>query len=222
MDIKNKDDVNIGDTYFGNDNDIHDASGLHKRLSLYKVLKNSYHTKENKLSRWGYNLDKDLSNDNEQVYYNPKEKKLLYSIAGTHNLSDVGTDIYLAGGALKSTNRYKEADETLKKSKAKYNPQQTVVVGHSLGSSIGQGVASKAGKDKFYGLDAGYTFGQKTRDSNGNFHHYRTSGDAVSILGSNAKHVKNLTNSNTRTGIIPYDAYIAHNVSNIKKEKIFI
>ena len=222
METKDRSQVKVGDGYFDSpDGDTHDASGLHKKLSLYKVLKNSYEPQD-RLKRWGYNMDKSLSNDNQQVYYNPKEKKLLYSVAGTHNLSDVGTDLFLAGGALKSTNRYKEADEVLKKSKAKYNPQQTVVVGHSLGSSIGQGIASKGGGDKFYGLDAGYTIGQKTRSGNGKFQNYRTAGDAVSLLGSGAKHMKTLANPNFQTGVKPLDAYNAHNVSNIKRENIFI
>ena len=35
---------------------------------------------------------------NQQVYYNPNEKKLLMSVAGTHNLRDVGTDFMLGIG----------------------------------------------------------------------------------------------------------------------------
>ena len=58
----------------------------------------------------GYNLDKSISNHNQQVYYNPNIKSLLFSVAGTHNLSDAGTDLYLGIGKLKDTNRCKEAD----------------------------------------------------------------------------------------------------------------
>jgi hypothetical protein len=47
-----------------------------------------------------------LSNHNQKVYYNPTERKLLYNVSGTHNISDIGTDIYLALGGLKNTNRY--------------------------------------------------------------------------------------------------------------------
>jgi hypothetical protein len=75
----------------------------------------------------GYYLDKKLSNHNQQVYYKPDEKRLLVSVAGTHNLADWGTDLALATGNLKSTNRYKEASDILKKAKHKYNPTNTTV-----------------------------------------------------------------------------------------------
>ena len=45
------------------------------KLSLQKVLKNGY-ANEKSHNLDGYVLDKDLSNDTHQTYYNPKEKKL--------------------------------------------------------------------------------------------------------------------------------------------------
>ena len=76
------------------------------KVKLETALKASYgYEKElKKLNKKGYILDKDLSNHNEQVYYKHKKsggKKLLYTVAGTHNLSDVGTDISLGLGRLK-------------------------------------------------------------------------------------------------------------------------
>ena len=63
-------------------------------LLLHDVIKNSYSKNKSKIMK-RYNLDTSLTNDNQQVYYNLKIKYLLYSIAGTHNLNDVGTDFYL-------------------------------------------------------------------------------------------------------------------------------
>ncbi len=74
---------------------------------LYTALKASYAdtaTQKNSLGKYGYQRDDDLSNDNQQVYYNPIHHKILYDIAGTHNLSDVGTDMYLAAGVILTTN----------------------------------------------------------------------------------------------------------------------
>jgi predicted alpha/beta-fold hydrolase len=65
------------------------------------------------------------------------------TVAGTHILSDWGTDIYLAAGKLKSINWYKEADNVLKKAKQKYHPKETVVSGHSLGGTIARYNSSK-------------------------------------------------------------------------------
>ena len=100
-------------------------------VSLHSVLKNSYKSKPS-ANMNGYELDKSLSNHNQQVYYNPNEKKLLMSVAGTHNLRDVGTDFMLGIGKLKNTSRYKEAKTTIDKAKNKYNPMKTVVAGQIM------------------------------------------------------------------------------------------
>ena len=201
------------------------------KINLYDTLNSSYQIKkgDSNLEKKGYIKDNKLSNHNQQVWYNPRGKDLLMNVAGSHNLRDVGTDAYLAFGGLKSTNRYKEADKTLKEAKSKYQPKNTLVTGHSLGASIGAGITSKS--DKFVGLDAGYNAGQKTRSYNGKHENYRTSGDVVSLLGSGAKHMKTLKApkntflenvGNTLTGGL-YNAYKAHtDFSNIKDKQIRI
>jgi hypothetical protein len=169
------------------------------------------------MKQYGYIRDNKLSNHNEQIYYNPNNKKLIFSVAGTHNINDLGSDVLLGLGFGKSTKRYKEAHSKIREAKEKYHPVETSVSGHSLGSFIASGISSK--NDKVITLDGAYTLGQKTR---GNTTHYRTKGDVVSLFGSNAKHTVNLKNNNIKTGIIPIDAYNAHNVNNIKNEKIFV
>jgi len=187
-------------------------------LSLYDTLKSSYGDKQasQKLANAGYKYDSMLSNHNQQVWYNPNEKKLLYNVAGTHNLADWGTDAYLAAGKLKDTNRYKEADSILKQAKLKYNPSNTSVSGHSLGATIANYISAPT--DKTYALDAGYTIGQKTRDYGGNHQSFRTAGDLVSALGAGrGDSLKTLKNSNWLK-----DPLTAHHVENIKNEQIFV
>lgn len=186
------------------------------QLSLYDTLKNSY-SKDHKQNMNGYQLDKSLSNHNQQVYYNPQHKKLVVSVAGTHNLRDWGTDFYLGLGKLKDTNRYKEAKLVYDKAKAKYNPLQSSAVGHSLGGTIANYIAS--GNDKAYGLDAGYTIGQTARN---NSKQYRSSGDVVSALGANQPNMHTLRSPNLRTGVGLVDALRSHNVDNIRNENIII
>jgi hypothetical protein len=189
-------------------------------IDLYTTLKSSYGDKKamEKLKNSGYNYDKMLSNKNQQVWFNPNENKLLYNIAGTHNMQDWGTDGYLLLGKLKDTNRYKEAKNILNQAKQKYNVNNATITGHSLGSTIGNYVSSK--NDKFYGLDGGYTFFQPTRSKNKM--NYRTSGDLVSLLGSNSKNIKTLSNPNLITGNLPIDILNSHNIENIKNSKINI
>lgn len=201
-------------------------------VNLAKVIKVGYYKSQKKqkkaMKKYGYQLDKSLSNDNEQVYYNPNDKKLLYNVTGTHNLKDAGTDVYLALGKLKDTNRYKEADETLKKAKAKYGVNNATITSHSLGGTIAQGIAKP--EDQEYSLNAGYTIGQKTKG--GNQHNYRTQGDVVSLLGAGSKNLHTIgKKENTSVlgsflngGIIGLGQNLlaSHKPQTIKKEHIFV
>jgi len=187
------------------------------QLSLYDTLHNSYQPLREQKKFYkdrGYYLDKKLSNDNQQVLYNPTSKKLLYNIAGTHNLKDWATDAYLLFGKVKDTNRYKDADNTLKQAKLKYGVNNATITGHSLGATLGNYIAKP--EDKAYLLDEGATFGQKQRN-NDNHQHFRTRGDLVSALVSNHSNVKTLSNKN-----VSKDFLRAHNVENIKNEKIYV
>jgi len=189
---------------------------LEPNLSLHDALKNSYkplHDSKRMMLNRGYYLDKKLSNHNEQIYWKPTEKKLLMTIAGTHNIRDWGTDVYLALGKIKDTNRYKESDSILKQAKQKYNPKNTTVAGHSLGGTIAGYITSKAGGDKAITLDAGYTIGQKTRS---NTDAYRSKGDIVSLLGSGTTRMKTLQNQPSQNPLR------AHDINNIKNEKILV
>lgn len=189
-------------------------------VNLYDALKSSYGDKKarQQLTNAGYQYDSMLSNRNQQVWYNPNDRKLLYNIAGTHNIKDWGTDAYLAVGKLKDTNRYKEAKQTLENAKLKYGKDITTnITGHSLGGAIAQYIGNK--NDKVYTLDKGATIGQRTRS---NENAYRTSGDAVSVLSTGATRMKTLENRNRATGFLPFDTLKAHNVENIRKEGIQI
>ena len=157
--------------------------------------------KKQEMQKYGYYRDNQLSNDNEQVYYNPTKKKLLVNVAGTHNLSDVGTDIWLAAGYLKNTNRYKEGEKVLKSAKQKYGLDKAIITGHSLGSGVVNGIASS--NDKVYNVDSAYTIGQKARKNVKNFN---TSGDIVSLF-SPSSNSKTLQNPNWKTGNYFLDTY---------------
>jgi hypothetical protein len=80
---------------------------LSQRLSLYDTLRVGYLPNENQqgkeMAKYGYVIDTKLSNDNQQVYYNPQTKKLLYNVTGSHSLQDwVNSDLKLALGIRKN------------------------------------------------------------------------------------------------------------------------
>jgi hypothetical protein len=246
-----------------------------KPLTLYDSLRVGYLANENKqgqeMQKYGYVIDKNLSNENQQVYYNPDTKKLLYNVTGSQSLQDwVNSDLKLAlgirknegkpiiergiesllpnswkkgfdrgyeniFGGFKDTDRYKQADETLKKAKAKYDESETILTGHSLGGRIIQDISKKT--DKVYALDAGSTIGQKVKGGP-NRNIYRTAGDVVSGTTAWSPHVTTLTNPHTfkilpAVGMVTkdpravavagaIDAWNAHSIQNIKGSKIGI
>lgn len=196
------------------------TSPLKTQIPLHTVFGAGYGspTKTAEMLQKGYQIDTKLSNDNQQVWYNPKDNKLIYNVAGTHNIKDIGTDFMLAAGRLKKTKRYKEAEDTLKNARQKYQGSQVVVTGHSLGGTIGSYLTSKSKGDEFYGYNSGYTIGQKSRSYNGKQHHYRTEGDIVSLAGKGAKNMTTLNNPHK----FKYDFLKAHHSENLQKKPILI
>ena len=138
-------------------------------VSLYDSLRVGYLPRNKQgpeMAKYGYQIDKKLSNENQQVYFNPESKKLLYNVTGSQSLNDwvnvdaklalggtIGKGIKAIGkplergieallpsswknkfergyenvfGGFKDTTRYKDADETLKMAKAKYNPYRMI------------------------------------------------------------------------------------------------
>lgn len=149
-----------------------------RKLNLHSILNSSY-KKDHERSRVlnGFVLDDELSNDNFQTYWNPERKKLLFSVTGTHNFDDVKTDVHLAFGNLKNTERYKKAHAALRAAKKKYQTRVATVTGHSLGGTIASYIASKY--DKVYSYNKGATIGQSNRKHETA---YRTEYDAPSYF----------------------------------------
>jgi len=153
-------------------------------IDLQQAFKNSYAKEEDQErfgAKEGYIYDKELSSSNQQVYYNPEKNHLLFSVAGTKSVNDIGTDAYLMVGKLKDTQRFREAEETFGKAREKYRPAKTTAYGTSLGGAI----ASKINADEIVTLNRAYELGGKSKSNQINL---RTHGDIVSIFGSGGKH----------------------------------
>lgn len=138
------------------------------------------------LKKHGYILDRELSNERENVIaYNPHNKKLIHIINGTEmamtrgGLKDLWSDINLVAGTLKNTDRYKSEKNALTKAREKYNvdERKIVVTGHSLGGALTNFITP--GGASGYTHNAGFTVGQKARE---NVLHTRSGLDLVSSL----------------------------------------
>lgn len=179
--------------------------------SVYTALKASYRDKgaAQRLTQSGFLQDTGMSDHRQQVWYNPNEKKLLMTVAGTHTRHDVLTDFQLAVGGLKHTKRYKSAKQTLESARAKYSPASVTVAGHSLGGSIAQAVANRK-TDRVLAYNSGFTFGQKALPGLGGTV-FRNSGDLVSALGRGQN-----TSGKSKNPLF------AHRLKNIKNKKLYV
>ena len=180
---------------------------------LSNVYKNGY--KNKKID--GFELDPTLSNENNQLYVNKKDKKIIYNTTGTHNLKDWKTNMYLGIGKLKDTKRYMDAHKGIRDAKTKYSGYNSILTGDSLGGAITRGISSKG--DRVISYNSASTIGEKTKPREQNI---RVAGDSVSALQSKAKHMTTLENKNFRTRIPIIDSYYSHLPSAIKHHNIKI
>lgn len=188
-----------------------------KPMTLYTALKAGYLRDEDKaakmLKKYGYVLDKDLTNREHLTAYNPFEKKLLFVPVGTQptSVKDIVTDIHLAAGNLKNTSRYKSDKAAFNMALNKYDEDMAVVAGHSLGGTIASGIAR--GRDQLYTLNKGATIGSQTRK---NEEAFRIQGDVVSALGTGIKTIRNPQMMRELPILGP------HSVEKIREERIVI
>jgi len=215
MNIFKKGSLKPSKNIFSKGNGQQQSSLLNKGcMSLDKALKNTYDTKQNQ-SKFGkdcgYEYDAGLSNDNQQVYYNKDKNHLMYSVAGTHNANDIGTDLKMmvSKGGVKSTDRYREARDTLNKAKNKYKGASTTGVAHSLGGHIISNLDGIDNKITYNKAHLNPFTGNSSNETS-----IRTYGDAVSFLSSRNKHTHNIAGGSITD---PKTWLKAHNTDNLKK-----
>jgi len=194
-----------------------------KKLSLYKALKLGYLRNErkqkNRLKRFGYRLDEELTNNERMVAYNPINNKLLFVENGSEAnilkpaqfLEDWHNNFTVVpAGAFDYTPRFQDAKSAYLKAKKKYEKAQFEMVGHSQ--------AAITVNDLAKGNDKGITFNGaliKQKD-NPNVTNYRTKNDLVSSL-SNPNDMRTLATSSSNQNPIT-----AHNISNIQFLPVFL
>jgi hypothetical protein len=220
-------------------------------LTLHEGLKASYDdakTAKREMKAKGYYYDKALSNANEKVFYDPKNKKVLMTVKGSKTINDwTWTNPLLGVGALKHTSRFKEAEQTLLKANKKYN-KKTTIIGHSLGGQIASELGQENDRVITYNKGAGI-LGHVAFHPNEK--HYRTNADVFSVTASQNPKTIHLKNKHDNLNLfmkgaeyiglglhainagsikqgynlghkIYNDVSKAHDVNNLKGEKIFI
>ena len=127
-----------------------------------------------------YNTDNKIFVDGNKMY-----------IAGTSNLQDVYDDLKIPFNLTRYSQRYKDADETLKT-----NQQVDTIIGHSLGSSVSLEL-NKNNNDKFKTRTYSSPVFDIFKNNSVNDHNlrFKTNGDVISMFDNNAINInKNTTN----------------------------
>jgi len=193
-----------------------------KRLSMYKALKLGYLRNERKqakrLKKFGYVIDKELTNNQHLVARNAYNGKVLYVNNGSsisafnpnQTIKDWKTNVLnVTTGTFEYTPRFQEDKSTYLKIKDKYKEAPVVMVGHSQAAISINDLADKG--DKGYTYDGALL---KQKD-NPNVTNYRSKGDLVSAF-ANPADMKTLASPVTLNPIA------AHNIENIKQLPVFI
>lgn len=198
---------------------------LIKRLSLYKGLKIGYLRNQKKqakkLKKYGYVLDKELTDNQHTVAYSPFTGKVLFINNGSEPnpantgqfLKDWRTNIFnVPTGTFAYTPRAQEDKSAYLKAKKKYADKEFELVGHSQGAISVNELAS--GKDKGYTYNGAFL---KQKD-NPRVENYRNPNDVVSMF-SNPADTKTLYQQPNMRTINPLSA---HGIETIKQLPIFL
>lgn len=101
--------------------------------------KDAYNTNPKKPSPHpNYMVDSDLTTKNQSVYYNTKDKKVVWAIRGTDfsSLKDLKQDSLIVANNLEYSKRLKRLKIILKTIKEKYPDYDLIGTGHSLGGAL--------------------------------------------------------------------------------------
>lgn len=184
-------------------------------LLLYDAMAASYmptQEAKNALLKDGFKMDTELSNVENKVYHNDNTGDLLIAYRGSKNLKNdwLDTNIKLMQNRLNETERFKRSQDVYNKAKTKYHKDHLTLVGDSLGGSLASSIGSNNDKIYTYNKGLGGIIGNKKNEVA-----YRNKGDVVSLLGK--------FNLNTKTlGKYDKNPLFAHNINNLKNERIFI
>jgi hypothetical protein len=196
-----------------------------RKIRLYNALRAGYlrnaKRQQKYLKKFGYVLDKELTNPRETIVaYSPFDKKVLFISNGTDVTSaeDLANDALILLGSQKESGRVKDEKQLLTKAREKYKDAKLVMASHSLGAQVQHNTAPSSADVYTYNL--AYSFNQKVRP---NFKNYRTQGDIISTFAPKAN---TTTFPNPAPQRSQFNAFAnilsAHDTENLKNIGIFL
>lgn len=175
---------------------------LHKTLDkqdriYYDMSKQSYRKPNKRKDIGNYDYNDDLSDNENAVYVNDKDKKIIVAFRGSVNMKDFKTDVSLAMGGIRKTDRYDSTKNLVATIKEIYPNYNISFSGHSLGGTLAVEMADLSPNHKSVVFNSAHTPLRKGSVKDKDITYYSTSGDLVSALGLNAyKNVKVIDGTN--------------------------
>jgi len=175
------------------------TKNMKKNLDLYDIFNTSYNNplNNNITNNTNYKIDKNLSNEHQQVYVNNKDKKIIFNVRGTklNDINDLKADAsLLLFNNVKNSNRFQEAQNTYNNAKNKYSNYKFTDTGYSLGGQIINNLNNNK-NDKIITYN-GYV--RPFEKANKNAVNYRTNNDIISYFAKNRENTINLNNTSNK------------------------
>jgi len=143
----------------------------------------------------GFQYQPNLSDPEMAVYRNRNTNELVIGHRGSSNMDDVKTDLRLAVGGIKRTDRYRRDKDKVEDAIRAYPDSKLVFTGHSLGGTQAIEMLRNHPNGRAVVFNAGHTPFRDGSVKHDDITYYTKKGDAVSMLGANAyKNVKYLDN----------------------------
>jgi hypothetical protein len=162
---------------------------------IHHFLHSSY--QKNKTDHEGYMLDKELSGDRFQTYYNPEKKHLITVHKGTQSVNDWITNVRYGLLNDKSANRFKHAEQMQKKAEETYKDRNHMsILGHSLGAKLAEHVQPNTEVITLNKPTTIYDMNKKPKE---NQYDIKTNLDPVSLLKPIEKDNSNSINIKSKT-----------------------
>jgi len=176
----------------------------------FKASVGSYKKPDKRKDLGKFRYDKDLSDNENAVYVNDEDKKVIVAFRGSVNKKDLMTDLKLAVGGIKNTERYGDTINLVRKVIDMYPDYKIEFTGHSLGGTLAIEMNLISPTKKAVVFNAGHTPLRKKATHINDIRYYTTKGDVVSNLGLNSYKDVRIMKGNLQNPIK------AHSLSNFK------
>lgn len=176
--------------HFGKGNLVKEVDAVDR---IFTKVSNSAYKKPNRRPKEleGYTLQEDLSDEENVVYVNEEDKKVIVGFRGSKNFKDFKTDIELAVGGIRNTERYDTTLNLVKKVIEMYKGYKIEFTGHSLGGTLAIEMNLISPSKRAVVFNAGHTPLRRRATDDNDITYYTNKGDLVSGLGMKSyKNVK--------------------------------